>query len=163
MARQADESDRAPARAGFQGNRATEPLSEFPADRQSQAVALDTRVLVAWKAIKRLKNLVQRIGGNARPVIDHGQAPMVFFDGPLDRDPASARVYFSALQIRLPKTCWQSEASVITEAAGSEAIVSQARPASDAAVGELTVNLPDDAPSEKVQREGLRPLSTRPA
>ena len=61
-------------------------------------------------------------------------------------------VYFIALETRLPKICWQSEASVITEAAGSEANVSQARPAPRRPVGELAIDLPDDG----AEREGAQ-------
>ena len=63
-------------------------------------------------------------------------------------------VYLMALETRLPKICWQSEASVTTRDSGSSADVSQPSPAACAGSRNCRSISRTIAPTENVPSEG---------
>ena len=100
-----------------QGDLALELGDELAADRQPQAVALDARMLVAGQAEEGLEDHVDGVGRDAGPGVGDGHRPGIGLRLTRRRAPGlPAGVYFSALETRLPRICWQREASVTTEA-----------------------------------------------
>ena len=98
---------------------------ELAADRQSQTAPLDRRVLIARQAEEGLEDPVEGFGGNTGPesetITDQESAPAF----PVTRTRPPAGVYFTALETRLPKICWQRVASVTTTLSGESARASQ--------------------------------------
>ena len=123
---------------------------ELAADRQSQATSLDRRVLIAGQAEEGLEDQVEGFGGDAR-VPSRRRSPTrnrppTF---PMTRTCPPTGVYFRALETRLPKICWQREASVTTDGLGGSARDSQWSWRASGDRGELAVDLVDQGPDRE--------------
>ena len=109
-----------------QGDFALKLSHQLATDRQPQPAALDPGVFVAGQPEERLENPVEGFGGDARSRVRDDHRPGIGLDFPSRRELLlPTGVYFRALETRLPKICWQRDASVTTTDSGRSAWDSQ--------------------------------------